>query len=182
MAYSATLPEKERITYKHRKETDFFYDERLESGEMAHIRVTRDAKTQEIKAGGVVAKKRVADLNVYCPARQYDFRISLNTETPMLPPPESSQPTYKRDKDRLSYAHQNFIVDLTQVIVPNKAQEPSHELEVEVQDPMYLMQLGQDTRSRGEAASQEWSPYEDQVLVFLNNVRLLIRNADTCSV
>ncbi|KAL4400730.1 mRNA-capping enzyme subunit beta [Malassezia pachydermatis] len=180
VAYSTTLPEHERITYKHQKETDFFYDVQMQdTGETVHLRVTRDSKTQSVKPNGVVTKQRIADLNVFCPARAYDYRISINTETPMPPPPDTCEPTYSREKDRLSYAHQNYQVDLTQVLLPNKPHEPNHELELEIRDATYFMQLAQDTRLRNPEMTQEWSPYEDQVVVFLNNIRLLIRNADT---
>ena len=57
---------------------------------------------------------------MYSPHRPFDYRISINAETPMPPPPETSSPVYVREKDRLSYTHENFNVDLTQVILPSK--------------------------------------------------------------
>lgn len=56
---------------------DYFY-----SAQGAKIRVTKDEKTGEIKEGGVIQKDRLADLNVYCPQGEFDYRISVNVETP----------------------------------------------------------------------------------------------------
>lgn len=184
VAYSANQAPSERVTYKHQKEVDYFYDERMpDTGSVVHLRVTRDAQTLQIKPGGVVTKKRVADINVYAPNRPFDYRISINTETPMPPPPEDSRPTFIREKDRLSYAHQNFNVDLTQVILPNNVrfvansqpQEPVHELEVEIRDSVELMQHAFVARGQEQKEVQEWTPFEDTILILLNNVRLLIR-------
>lgn len=171
------MDEGQRVSYKHVRETDSFYDEVLPTGENVHLRVTRDSQTQQIKPGGVVSKKRIDDLNIYCPMRMYDYRISISTETPMPRPPESSAPTFVREKDRLSYALQNFQVDLTQVTLPHRDQEPVHELEVEIRQADELLRWAQYTRASGES-QEEWTQFEDHILVLLNNVRLLIRNAD----
>ncbi|WFD30446.1 mRNA-capping enzyme subunit beta [Malassezia sp. CBS 17886] len=177
VACSATQGAHGAVRYSHQREKDYFYDETLaDTGETVHLRVTRDAKTKQIKPGGVVRKQRIADLNVYCPRRAFDYRISINTETPMEPPPEHSEPSYVREKDRLSYSHQNTNVDLTQVTLPEKPQEPAHELEVEIRDAAQLMHHAQYTRGAEAPTTQDWTPFEDQVLVLLNNVRLLIRN------
>lgn len=170
------MEDAERVLYKHVRETDSFYDEVLPTGERVHLRVTRDSRTQQIKPGGVVAKKRIDDLNVYCPMRMYDFRLSISTETPMPQPPENSIPTFVREKDRLSYSLQGFQVDLTQVILPHREQEPIHELEVEIKEADELVRWAQYTRNSSETR-EEWTQFEDHVLVLLNNVRLLIRNA-----
>ncbi|WFD44627.1 mRNA-capping enzyme subunit beta [Malassezia psittaci] len=121
VAYSAKQVPEERVSYRHQKEIDSFYDERdPQTGQMAHLRVTRDASTNQVKPNGVIAKKRIADINVYCPQRSFDYRISINVETPMSAPQDSAEPSFVREKDRLSYTHQNINVDLTQVILPNK--------------------------------------------------------------
>ena len=164
------------MTYVHQHETDYFYDERLMSGEPLHIRVTRDSKTKELKPGGVVAKQRIADLNVYSPRRPFDFRISISTETPTALPPETSTPVYSREKDRLSYAHQIFQVDLTQVTLPTKPQEPLHELEIEFRKASELIHYAFMSRGNHAEAPQDWTAFEDLTYVFLNNIRLLIRN------
>ena len=66
-----------KVSYEHLKETDYFYSTRD-----GKIRLTRNAKTGEIKKGGIVVKTRLSDLNVYCPLGQFDYRISVNVETP----------------------------------------------------------------------------------------------------
>lgn len=180
VAYSAqNLPQHEHMAYQHRKETDSFYDEVSETtGQKEHIRVTRDNVTQEIVPNGVIKKTRIADLNVFCPAQPYDYRISINTETPISPPQNMSQPTFSREKDRLSYTQQNFSVDLTQVIMANRIGEPLHELEIEIRDVNYLMHLANEAQHMKDGSERVWTKFEDHILVLLNNIRLLIRNHD----
>lgn len=50
-----------------------------------------------------------------------------------------------------------------------------HELEVEIRNSADLMQHAYLSRSQTQSGSQEWTPFEDTILVLLNNVRLLIR-------
>ncbi|KAN0064355.1 mRNA-capping enzyme subunit beta [Thecaphora frezii] len=168
-----------RVTYQRRKEVDYIH-----STPHGNVRVTRDADKLTIKPNGVIQKSRIADLNVYCPGRPFDYRISINTETPAQEP--ASEPVKIREKNRLSYSHQNFLVDLTQVTVPGKPSEPLHELEVEFKDVPALLSAAQARTNRNgsahtsdasSSAPQDWTAYDDQVLVFLNNIRLLIRNA-----
>lgn len=102
-----------RISYHRRKEIDYFHP--APSGK---VRVTRDAETLAIKPDGIIQKTRIADLNIHCPNRLFDYRISINVERPAEEP--TSDHVSIREKNRLSYAHQNFIVDLTQVTVPEK--------------------------------------------------------------
>ncbi|TKY88997.1 hypothetical protein EX895_002238 [Sporisorium graminicola] len=163
-----------RISYQRRKEIDYFHP--APSGK---VRVTRDAETLAIKPDGIVQKQRIADLNIHCPNRLFDYRISINVENPAEEP--SSDHVSIREKNRLSYAHQNFIVDLTQVTVPEKPQEPIHELEIEIRDVDQLMQAAAQAKSNptsnGSGSSgQDWTAFDDQVLIFLNNIRMLIRN------
>lgn len=93
----------------------------------------------------------------------------------------------------MHYTHQNICIDLTTVhsadsamvgcIVPLCSHrhlitffpQPTNELEVEFRDAKKLMQ--EAIASSSAAARQEWTPYYDQVLIFLNNIRMLIRNA-----
>ncbi len=63
---------------------------------------------------------------------------------------------------------------------PIKPQEPIHELEIEIRDVAQLMQAAAQAKpnaaSNGSAPSgQEWTTFDDQILIFLNNIRLLIR-------
>ena len=178
VAYSAQLPPVEHVSYRHRKETDSFYNEMSDTtGKNEHIRVTRDTSSQQIVPNGIVMKQRVADLNVYCPNHPYDYRISINTETPVETPKDMDMPKFVREKDRLSYAQQNFQVDLTQVVMPDRPAEPLHELEIEVRDCANLMQLGYEAQQTKAGGEHVWTKFEDHVLVLLNNIRLLIRNS-----
>ncbi|GAA5945970.1 hypothetical protein JCM1841_000420, partial [Sporobolomyces salmonicolor] len=80
------------------------------------------------------------------------------------PVPEAP-PTHSRLKDRISYSHQLFQVDLTQVTSSGKPQHPTHELEIEFKDAKALLE---------EAAKEqrgEQSAYVDGVQGLLNNVR-----------
>jgi polynucleotide 5'-triphosphatase len=75
-------------------------------------------------------KTRLGDLNIYCPKRTADWRISVNLELPgelethfsgFLSDIESAVPhpvgisSHTRRKDRLTYSHEEFNIDLTQV-------------------------------------------------------------------
>jgi len=100
-----------RISYQHTRETDRFYNV---NG--AKIRVTTDQKTGDVLDGRIVEKKRIADLNIYSPNTLLDYRITINVEKPNELP--SSLPTFERNKDRMSYTHEIFKFDLTQVKVP----------------------------------------------------------------
>ncbi|SAM83545.1 related to CTL1-RNA 5`-triphosphatase with manganese-or cobalt-dependent NTPase activities [Ustilago bromivora] len=163
-----------KISYQRRKEIDYFHP-----APNGKVRVTRDAETLAIKPGGIVQKQRIADLNIHCPNRLFDYRISISVENPAEEP--ASDHVSLREKNRLSYTHQNFIVDLTQVTVPEKPQEPIHELEIEIRDVAQLMQAAERAKANGPsngsgAGGQGWTPFDDQVLIFLNNIRMLIRN------
>ncbi|SYW83203.1 related to CTL1 - RNA 5`-triphosphatase with manganese- or cobalt-dependent NTPase activities [Ustilago bromivora] len=177
-----------KISYQRRKEIDYFHP-----APNGKVRVTRDAETLAIKPGGIVQKQRIADLNIHCPNRLFDYRISISVENPgkslFLNPAQTccldaeepaSDHVSLREKNRLSYTHQNFIVDLTQVTVPEKPQEPIHELEIEIRDVAQLMQAAERAKANGPsngsgAGGQGWTPFDDQVLIFLNNIRMLIR-------
>jgi hypothetical protein len=88
----------------------------------------------------VVEKETVASIHVHSPREEFDWRVSVNVENPStsldilergLPlrltvgckrlelaadmPDTSGAPEMTREKDRLTYRHQLFQVDLTQV-------------------------------------------------------------------
>jgi polynucleotide 5'-triphosphatase len=91
--------------------------------------------TRDEKSGAIVEcvkKIRLGDLNVYSPKRNADWRVSVNVECPgTFPPPllptqkahgyscvvqpPQSEATRIRRKDRLSYSHEEMVIDLTQV-------------------------------------------------------------------
>ncbi|PWN97909.1 mRNA triphosphatase CET1 [Tilletiopsis washingtonensis] len=156
-----------RVSYRRVREIDYAYRNR--------VRVTRDSDTLAIRQPhGIIRKNRLADMNIYCPNQGFDFRISINTETDVDEEP-TEESTSHREKNRLCYTHQGFEVDLTQVTRPEKPQEPLHELEVEICDTAALLRLASAAKSAPAANPQEWSDYDDFILVFLNNVRMLIR-------
>jgi polynucleotide 5'-triphosphatase len=92
--------------------------------------VTRNEKTGDVVA--TVKKIRLGNLDIYSPKRAADWRISVNVEVPGAYPcsrgaPETlflsflsvqhplGSPTHSRRKDRISYSHEEFVIDLTQV-------------------------------------------------------------------
>ncbi|ORY61043.1 CYTH-like domain-containing protein [Leucosporidium creatinivorum] len=163
------------VRYMHTREVDSFHDvpSPTGSGPKRKVRVTRDQKDPS-KVLRVVEKTRIADMNIFSPKRLFDWRISVSVEVPepSLPPTPS---LLTRSKDRISYSHQLFTVDLTQVsqpATPDQQGKPTlHELEIEFKDARVLL---------AEAAKEERgeeNQYLEMVQVFLNNVRMLIRNA-----
>jgi mRNA capping enzyme, beta chain len=125
-----------QVLYKHRREIDRFFElspdmqNRL-PGAMRHligrknvrVRVTYDQKTREIL--GKIVKARVADIDLHLPTCHMDCRLSVNLEMDWDGPVEElehmaasraggeRQPD--RNKDRLSYTHGHYQIDLTQV-------------------------------------------------------------------
>ncbi|ELU39003.1 mRNA capping enzyme, beta chain domain-containing protein [Rhizoctonia solani AG-1 IA] len=102
------VPGQARVKYSHTKLVDEFYGEGGKFVPLAQrsIRLTRDEKTGKVAA--CVRKKRIANLDVHSPKQNVDWRISINVEEP-------GNPAHTRRKDRISYTHQAFKIDLTQV-------------------------------------------------------------------
>lgn len=85
------------------------------------VRVSRDQKTNAVV--GKIIKARVADLDLHIPTCPMDCRISVNLEMEWDGPIEEldelaarqreKQPD--RNKDRMTYTHGHYQVDLTQV-------------------------------------------------------------------
>lgn len=162
-------------------------------------RVTYDQKTREVLAK--IIKARVADLDIHFPQCPMDCRISINLEMNWDGPVEEleqlgnhpdRQPD--RNKDRLSYTHGHYQVDLTQVThaasgpgVSFHAQhspsthgtnyfqgaqrmEKEHELEIEL-NPTVLVDQGR------RASGGQPHRYQELVEGFVDNVRVLARKA-----
>ncbi|CAG8526450.1 8492_t:CDS:2, partial [Ambispora leptoticha] len=136
--------------------------------------VTSDQSSGQILEGGVVEKIRVANLNIFSPNTRLDYRITVNIEKPMNMP--KGQPDFERNKDRMTYLHQQFKFDLTQVKIPEKpsqngvrapSQEVTHELEVEFRDPKILL------RERQKIEQGMPNQFMEIVEVFLDNIRTL---------
>ncbi|GAA98734.1 hypothetical protein E5Q_05422 [Mixia osmundae IAM 14324] len=152
----------ERIQYVHTRHLDSIHS--FPSDNFAKLRVTTDQKTGQVVPNGVIIKRKVADMNVYCPKRSFDYRISVSIESPTVMP--TDRPSRQRYKDRLSYRHQITQIDLTQVKSPETI-EPRHELELELTPTDLIMQEG------AKQAAGQPSLYRDMIQVFLNNIRML---------
>jgi hypothetical protein len=201
------------ISYAHKKERDTFYEvspqelppvirQNLNPRHKPKVRVTTDAKTGEIIAK--IVKCRVADIDVYSPRTNVDWRVSVNlemeydgdvTHLPMVDASKGGRG--ERNKDRMSYRHLAYQIDLTQVatvevsfpriIPPWQAtcvtmNQPSdlpkqaptkndfdHELEVEVS--------AAEIRRQGllAVAGDPSNQYEELVKGFVDNIRVLAR-------
>ncbi|KAL5632529.1 hypothetical protein ACGC1H_005468 [Rhizoctonia solani] len=160
------VPGQPRVKYSHTKLVDEFYSE----GPGEKTRVTRDEKSGKVAA--CVRKKRIADLDVHSPKQGVDWRISINVEEPASSP--TGNPAHTRRKDRISYTHQAFKIDLTQVTSShNGPNQLLHELEVEFVNAAELLRH----RARRTQAVPGANPFDDLVRVFVNNVRIMARNS-----
>ncbi|KAG0153178.1 hypothetical protein PDIDSM_5028 [Penicillium digitatum] len=178
------------LAYVHKKERDTFYEiqaadlppvirQNLNPRHKPKVRVTTDERTGEILAK--IVKCRVADLDVCSPRTTVDWRVSVNLEMdytgdvshlPVIDPAVIKGGRGDRIKDRMSYRHLAYQVDLTQVAKfdqqPGK-NEFEHELEVEVS--------AEEVRRQGQLAmsGDPQNQYEDLVKGFVDNIRLLAR-------
>ncbi|ROT36558.1 mRNA triphosphatase CET1 [Sodiomyces alkalinus F11] len=124
-----------QVHYKHRREVDRFFEipsslqgrlpgcvrSYLNSKHSVKVRVTFDQKTGQPL--NKIVKARVADLHLHMPNAPLDCRISVNLETAWDGPLEELEQIAighgikfpDRNKDRLSYTHSHYQIDLTQV-------------------------------------------------------------------
>ena len=86
----------------------------------AKVRVTIDKKTGKEIAR--IIKVRVADLDVYSPRTPFDWRVSVNIEMNVdgdsrarIEQSSMDGKRPERNKDRMSYKHLAYQIDLTQV-------------------------------------------------------------------
>jgi len=126
-----------------------------------------------------IVKLRLADLDILSPHNGlYDMRISVNIEFDMtksglniadlvVPPEADKDPQRARHKNRLSYSHLGYQVDLTQVTVKGE-EGKKHELEVEV-DAVRLREQAHMLMNGRENA------FEELVEGLLSNCSLLMR-------
>ncbi|KAF4997725.1 hypothetical protein FDECE_12005 [Fusarium decemcellulare] len=185
-----------QVHYKHRREVDRFFElppelqaripgcmrSRLGSRmKSVRARVTYDQKTREVL--GKIIKARVADIDIHMPQCPMDCRISINLEMNWDGPVEELEQLANhgdrqpdRNKDRLSYTHGHYQIDLTQVTHagsgPGGAQrmEKEHELEIEL-NPSILVDQGR------KASSGQPHRYQELIEGFVDNVRVLARKA-----
>jgi hypothetical protein len=127
-----------------------------------------------------IVKARVADLHIHMAHMPLDCRISINIEWDWdgtveeieenQIPNKDRQPD--RNKDRLSYTHGFYQVDLTQVTQGTPGPQglnKEHELEIEL-DSRVLYEHGQ------LLISQQPNRYADLIDGFVDNVRVLARS------
>ncbi|KAI1122025.1 CYTH-like domain-containing protein [Nemania abortiva] len=188
-------PPRVPVQYVHRRQTDRFFElpahlrqrlppsvaNLLSPNAPLKARVSYDQKTGNILAK--IVKARVADLHIHMSHMPLDCRISINIEWDWDGPPqeiEQGQIPNKdrqpdRNKDRLSYTHGFYQIDLTQVTQGphsshGQAGLPSkeHELEIELESRVlyehgHLLMKGEPNR------------YADLVDGLIDNVRVLAR-------
>ncbi|KAL1966429.1 hypothetical protein VTN77DRAFT_4571 [Rasamsonia byssochlamydoides] len=178
------------LSYAHKKERDTFYEistnelppivqHNLHPRHKPRVRVTTDQRTGEVVSK--IVKCRIADLDVYSPRTHVDWRISVNLEMNYdgdvrhLQIADSigarGRSGGERNKDRMSYRHLAYQIDLTQVATtenPSKS-DFEHELEVEVS--------AAEVRRQGDLAlaGDPKNQYEDLIKGFIDNVRVLAR-------
>ncbi|KAI0058272.1 mRNA triphosphatase CET1 [Artomyces pyxidatus] len=162
------------LAYTHLHLVDSFYAPE-NPRDRDKIRVTRDEKTGEVLE--TLKKVRLANLDIYSPKRAADWRVSVNVEVPVPHPLGSS--THTRRKDRMSYAHEEFRIDLTQVTsssAPNQPPEILHELELEFAHSTLLLATAA-RRGDPNVSEHERSAFDELMRAFVNNARILVRNA-----
>ncbi|KAI1432560.1 CYTH-like domain-containing protein [Xylaria sp. CBS 124048] len=183
------------IKYVHRRQKDRFFElpahlrQRLPApivnllppNAPLKARITYDQMTGNVVAK--IVKARVADFHIHMAHMPLDCRISINIEWDWDGPPqeiEQNQVSNKdrqsdRNKDRLSYTHGFYQIDLTQVTQENQGPKgqpglttQEHELEIEL-DSRILYDQGQ-LLMKGEP-----NRYADLVDGLVDNVRVLAR-------
>lgn len=134
--------------YDHPRETDTFYSltaageaslphsirRYLNPKHRPRVRITTWQPPGASAAGGMapavkrrIIKSRIADFDVLCPSLAFDYRISISIESPFEGPDDvlvkindvSAGGGADREKDRVSYRHLAYQIDLTQVSYPN---------------------------------------------------------------
>ncbi|KAF2965103.1 hypothetical protein GQX73_g8468 [Xylaria multiplex] len=195
IARNSTAGPRVPIQYVHRRQTDRFFElpahlrqrlppsiaNLLQPNAPLKARVTYDQKTGNVLAK--IVKARVADLHIHMSHTPLDCRISINIEWDWDGPAqeiEQNQIPNKdrqpdRNKDRLSYTHGFYQIDLTQVTQSTQgphgqmgSQSKEHELEIELESRVlyehgHLLMKGEPNR------------YSDLVDGLIDNVRVLAR-------
>jgi len=158
------------LGYKHLYLIDSFYTS--DGGEK--IRVTREEKTGVVTQ--CVRKIRLGNLNIYSPKRAADWRISVNLEVP-VPHPVGAV-SHTRRKHRMSYSHEEFTIDLTQVTSNISGAPPQilHELELEFARHELLL-LTAAKRGDMNLPEHDRSAFDELIRAFVNNARILVRNS-----
>ena len=180
----STNPNRECLRSQHTVEVDEFFDlppqgvqeldpayhQYLPRGRVPRVRRTTNHRTGEVTA--CIIKSRIADLEVYNPGYAFDYRISINLEAPWRGSVQQLTPVQDpgardRSKDRVSYRHLAYQIDLTQISHAG-SEHKDHELEVEIS-------VEATKREIDNLIAHRDSKYEQLVHGFINNVRILCR-------
>ncbi|KAF8513759.1 CYTH-like domain-containing protein [Gautieria morchelliformis] len=165
------------LKHNHTRLVDSFYPP--PKGLRERLRVTVDEKTGKVVQ--CIRKVRLGDLNIYSPKRNADWRISVNLELPAQQP--MGTPLSTRRKDRMTYTHQYCNIDLTQVQQSATHKQPAtllHELEIELNATAMPIVLHSATRRHSTDANipqEQRDEFDDIIRIFVNNARILVRNA-----
>ncbi|KAL6942429.1 hypothetical protein ACO0QE_003604 [Hanseniaspora vineae] len=159
------------------------------------LRLSKDYDTGRIAQ--FVEKKSIAQLLIYSPKDSYDMKISINLELPLNmndEPPEKFEretPIHLRNKDRISFIHNNSFTrfDLTHVINKNmnsiskssltandeqaKNITNTYEVELEINTPMLLKAF--------DHISTDSTKYASLIRSYLNNGTLVRRKMSQLS-
>ena len=172
------------VHYTHTREWDEYYELTTEGrGALQHlthwmnpnhrlkVRQTFSKETQEMTAQ--IIKIRVADLEIYNPNDVFDYRVSISLESPWNGPEEhlnrQTERANDRLKDRLSYKHRDYQIDLTQISHPD-GNHQDHEVEIEINNDSFLAALD-------DARAQRSDRYEKCISGFVDNIRILAGHA-----
>lgn len=185
-------PKRVPMNYDHLYETDSF--SRLSAagftalppsarrchppGHELRLRTSRKTKNPDEVIARII-KVNLGNLHIFNPDAPYDCRISINLEVnldrPDLNPdtlvlPESGTPLPERKKDRLSYKHLAYSIDLTKV--ESQGVPPKFELELEVDANLLREQMRRAMNGQDHA-------YGEVVSGFLDNATFLMRQRPT---
>ena len=143
------------------------------------IRITHEnGKGKEPVKKAAIVKVKVDDLHIFNPRHQYDCRISINLEINLHGRDDLAdfESLYLHDdtgnrqadriKDRLSYKHLAYSIDLTKV---DSGGESTYELELELDSTVLRQQMENVKSGRPDA-------YGDVVSGFLDNAVYLMRH------
>ncbi|KAI9733049.1 MAG: mRNA-capping enzyme subunit beta [Cirrosporium novae-zelandiae] len=186
-----SMKSRQPIVYQHTKEIDTFYElpqaglleipsairKQLNARFKPKVRITHDQKTGKQLAK--IIKGSLGTLEIYSPMTAFDWRVSVNVEMKYdgdigtLVEVSRAGRRSERIKDRVSYRHVAYQIDLTQVAPSDVAKvEKEHELEIELSS--------MEVRRQGQLAhAGQTSHYEELIGGFVNNVRVLVRQASS---
>jgi polynucleotide 5'-triphosphatase len=146
-------------------------------GRDLRLRTSRDTRNPNNILAHII-KVPLGDLHIQNPGEPYDCRISMNLEVnfptdidigELIEQPTHDKPAPpERRKDRMSYRHLAYSVDLTRI--DSAGGPPKYELELEVEANVLREQIAKGKRG-------EDSAYTDVVSGFLDNATFLMRQA-----